>query len=202
MWNTQNHFMAKCLLPCSSSNSCLQSNPRKILFLFSTLDILITQTCRKALWFTSRQFILGTDNSLMLWHCLQLSSEGYNLEWLHQAHAGKHKPLVVEERQEGLPESIILLQPGAQEYTQFSPFLKKIWEPPNQPLPATCTSVLHGHCLRHSAAALSHTLTLLWSRYPHHSYTAPKTRFYPLIIVQNMYRSGQHHKHSVSDLLM
>lgn len=117
--------MTKCLLPCSSFNSCLQSNPRKILFLFSTLDILITQTCRKALWFTSRQFILGTDNSLMLWHCLQLSSEGYNLEWLHQAHVGKHKPLVVGERQEGLPESIILLQPGTQEYTRSSPFLKK-----------------------------------------------------------------------------
>lgn len=88
--------MAKCLLLCSSSNSCLQSNAREILFLFSTLDIFIRWTCKEALWFFSREFILGTDSSLTFWHCLQLSSEGQSLEWLHQARAGKHKPLVVE----------------------------------------------------------------------------------------------------------
>lgn len=132
--------MAKCLFLCSSSNSCLQSNPREVLFLFSTLDIFITLTCREALWFISRQFILGTDNSLKPWHCLQLPSEGYSLEWLHQARAGKHKPWAVEERQQGLPESIILFQPGTRVHSVQSHPKIKIWEPPSQHLPAGCTS--------------------------------------------------------------
>lgn len=77
----------------------------------------------------------------------------------------------------------------------------KIWEAPNQNCLQTVHQLFHVYCQRHNVVALSHTLTLLLSRYPHHSHSLQNT-FSLLITLQNMDQSGQHHKHSGRDLLM
>lgn len=133
--------MAKCFLLCSSSNSCLQWNPREILFLFSTLDIFITRTCREALCFISRQFILGTDNQP---HALALPP---TFIWEPQsgvAHPGtcwETQALGCGRKAGGttrINNSASTRNPKVRS-VQSHPEIK-IWEPPDQHLPANCTS--------------------------------------------------------------